>query len=365
MDSRESKSLAPPPQSQQHSQPQMMIGPPNMYSHGGLFNGTSSPPPPVMQNPCFSLSPPGQSAPMAVESLNPQFAGRSTSQEGPPGFSGDTGKQKKKRGRPRKYPLDSNIGLGLTSDSGPCSPSASPLPSSVRATNNENSNVGTPGSDPPVKKNKGRPPSSGKKQMDALGSSGFAFTPHVLLVEAGEDITEKINAFSMEGPRNVCIISANGSICNATLLQPALSDRAVTYEGRFQILSFTGAFSPPESNGSLGGSTTIFVSLAGSDGRVLGGGVMGKLIAATQVQVIIGSFIAEGGAKKQTKSGISPTTMSKPVTAESPASEGPTTASSHENGGSPSAAPFAQQHHQAHNMSVYSSMGWGNSTMKM
>lgn len=325
-----------------------------MYPHG-LFNGGGASSPAVMQNPSFSLSPPGQSAPAAVESLNSPLVGRSTSQEGPPGFSGDTGK--KKRGRPRKYPLDGNIGLGLASDSGPCSPSAS----SGRATNHENSGI-----DPPVKKNKGRPPNSGKKQMDALGSSGFAFTPHVLLVEAGEDITSKVNAFSMEGPRNVCIISANGSICNVTLLQPALSDRAVTYEGRFQILSLTGAFSPPESDGSLSGSTTIFVSLAGSDGQVLGGGVMGKLIAATQVQVFIGSFIAEG-TKKQSKPGISPTT-SKPVAAESPASEGPTTASPHENGGSPSAAaaPFgnvAPHHHQAHNM--YSSMGWGNSAMKM
>lgn len=37
-------------------------------------------------------------------------------------------------------------------------------------------------------------------------------------------------AFSQQGPRTVCILSANGAICNVTLRQPAMSGGTVTYE---------------------------------------------------------------------------------------------------------------------------------------
>ena len=37
-------------------------------------------------------------------------------------------------------------------------------------------------------------------------------------------------AFSQQGPRTVCILSANGAICNVTLRQPAMSGGSVTYE---------------------------------------------------------------------------------------------------------------------------------------
>lgn len=46
-------------------------------------------------------------------------------------------------------------------------------------------------------------------------------------------------AFSQEGPRTVCILSANGAICNATLRQPALSGGTVAYEvGATDILCY-------------------------------------------------------------------------------------------------------------------------------
>ena len=40
-------------------------------------------------------------------------------------------------------------------------------------------------------------------------------------------------AFSQQGPRTVCILSANGAICNVTLRQPAMSGGTVTYEVPF------------------------------------------------------------------------------------------------------------------------------------
>ena len=37
-------------------------------------------------------------------------------------------------------------------------------------------------------------------------------------------------SFSQQGPRTVCILSANGAISNVTLRQPATSGGLVTYE---------------------------------------------------------------------------------------------------------------------------------------
>ncbi|MCD7448145.1 hypothetical protein HAX54_038701 [Datura stramonium] len=69
-------------------------------------------------------------------------------------------------------------------------------------------------------------------------------------------------------------------ICNATLQPTSNGGGTVTYEGLLEIISLTGSFLRSESNGSKGPSG-LSVSLAGSDGRVLGGGVAGMLMAAT------------------------------------------------------------------------------------
>lgn len=45
-----------------------------------------------------------------------------------------------------------------------------------------------------------------------------------------QDIASKIMAFSQQGPRTVCILSANGAVSDVTLRQPAISGGTVTYE---------------------------------------------------------------------------------------------------------------------------------------
>ncbi|KAJ7513909.1 hypothetical protein O6H91_23G019500 [Diphasiastrum complanatum] len=184
---------------------------------------------------------------------------------------------KKKRGRPRKYAEgadgNNNISLALLSPG----PSAEgPLSS-----NGE--------------KRRGRPPGSGKKQhLAALGSAGQGFTPHVITIAAGEDVATKIMSFSQIGSRALCVLSANGAISNVTLRQTATSGGTVTYEGRFEILSLSGSFLLTEDSGTRSRTGGLSVSLAGPDGRVVGGGVAGMLTAASPVQVVVGSFIAEG-----------------------------------------------------------------------
>ncbi|CAK9173138.1 unnamed protein product [Ilex paraguariensis] len=203
------------------------------------------------------------------------------------------GKVKKKRGRPRKYGPDGSVTMPL-----------SPTPISSSAP-------------PPVidfsagKRGKVRPVGSASKsvpkmEMESLGewvscSVGANFTPHIITVNAGEDVTMKVISFSQQGPRAICILSANGVISSVTLRQPDSSGGTLTYEGRFEILSLTGSFMPSESGGIRNRSGGMSVSLASPDGRVVGGGVAGLLVAASPVQVVVGSFLTGNQHEQKTK----------------------------------------------------------------
>ncbi|OVA15190.1 protein of unknown function DUF296 [Macleaya cordata] len=283
---------------------------------------------------------------------------------------------KKKRGRPRKYTVDGdNIALALTPLSSAPPPPPPPPPHYSHNNNNNNNNHNTQSSDPPpFKRNRGRPVGSGKKQqLDALGSSGVAFTPHVIAVEAGEDVASKIMAFSQQGPHAVCILSANGAICNVTLRQPATFGGTVTYEGRFEIISLSGSFLLTESGGTRSRTGGMSVSLAGSDGRVLGGGVAGMLMAATPVQVVVGKFIMEEekplpGSSKQEPSLAPPPphmmSFGAPLAAGSSPSQDASSESSDEAGSPLNRVPgaFNITGQSVQSMSGFSSFGgWGGS----
>jgi len=101
----------------------------------------------------------------------------------------------------------------------------------------------------------------------------------------------KVISFSQQGPRAICILSANGVIANVTLRQQDSLGGTVTYEGRFELLSLSGSFTPTDRGGTRSRSGGMSVSLAAADGRVIGGGVAGLLVAASPVQVVVGSFL--------------------------------------------------------------------------
>ncbi|CAN6461729.1 unnamed protein product [Victoria cruziana] len=195
---------------------------------------------------------------------------------------------KRKRGRPRKYGPDGTMALALKPLSSATPPSATPL----------------------QKRGRGRPPGSGRKQQLAAfgewlaGSAGMGFTPHVITISAGEDISAKMMSFSQQGPKVVCILSASGAVSTVTLRQPSTSGGTVTYEGRFEILCLSGSYLSSENGGAHSRVGGLSVSLASPDGRVIGGGVAGLLIAASPVQVIVGSF-NYGSQKSQQKQGSS------------------------------------------------------------
>ncbi|AQL05462.1 AT-hook motif nuclear-localized protein 13 [Zea mays] len=130
---------------------------------------------------------------------------------------------RKKRGRPRKYAPDGSMALALAPISSASAGGGGGAAAPGQQQQHGGFSIGSPPSDPSAKR-RGRPPGSGKKkQFEALGSWGIAFTPHILAVKAGEDVASKIMTFSQQGPRTVCILSANGAISNVTLRQPATS----------------------------------------------------------------------------------------------------------------------------------------------
>ncbi|KAI8030110.1 AT-hook motif nuclear-localized protein 3 [Camellia lanceoleosa] len=188
---------------------------------------------------------------------------------------------KKKRGRPKKYGPDGSLRVAL-----------SPMPISA--------SIPLTGDFSAWKQGGGRPIDSFKKkhklEFETPGervaySVGANFTPHVITVNAGEDVSMKVISFSQQGSRAICILSANGAISNVTLRQANSSGGTLTYEGRFEILSLTGTFVITDSGGTKSRSGGMSVSLAGPDGRVFGGALAGLLVAAGPVQVVVGSFL--------------------------------------------------------------------------
>nr|GEV67187.1 AT-hook motif nuclear-localized protein 10-like isoform X1 [Tanacetum cinerariifolium] len=173
-----------------------------------------------------------------------------------------------------------------------------------------------------AKKVRGRPPGSSNKKpkiresfgSGGFGSGGYGFTPHIIVVQPGEDVLNKIMSFSQNGPRAVCIMSGIGVITNVTLRQAATSGGTATYEGRFDILALSGSFVLSEAYGQRTRTGGLSITLSGPDGRVFGGVVAGLLVAASPVQVIVGSFLPEISKEPMVANHVEPLNATPRVT---------------------------------------------------
>ncbi|KAI4345768.1 hypothetical protein L6164_012864 [Bauhinia variegata] len=143
--------------------------------------------------------------------------------------------------------------------------------------------VGTrrPRGRPPGSKNKPKPP------IFLTRDSPNALRSHVMEVAGGADVAESVAQFARRRQRGVCVLSGSGSVANVTLRQPAAPGAVVALHGRFEILSLTGTFLPGP---SPPGSTGLTVYLAGGQGQVVGGSVVGSLLAVGPVMVIAATF---------------------------------------------------------------------------
>ncbi|KAL6290080.1 hypothetical protein ACE6H2_007590 [Prunus campanulata] len=134
---------------------------------------------------------------------------------------------------------------------------------------------------PAGSKNKAKPP------IIITRDSANALRSHVMEVANGCDIMDSVSTFARRRQRGVCILSGSGTVTNVTIRQPASPGSVVTLHGRFEILSLSGSFLPPPAPPAASGLT---IYLAGVQGQVVGGGVVGPLLASGPVVIMAASF---------------------------------------------------------------------------
>jgi predicted DNA-binding protein with PD1-like motif len=141
------------------------------------------------------------------------------------------------------------------------------------------------------RKPRGRPAGSKNKPKPPViitRDSPNVLRSHVMEIASGADIMEAISTFARKRQRGVSILSGTGVVTNVTIRQPSGPPGTVaTLHGRFEILSLSGAFLPAP---SPPGASGLMIYLAGGQGQVIGGSVMGELVASGPVMIIAASF---------------------------------------------------------------------------
>ncbi|KAL1556789.1 AT-hook motif nuclear-localized protein 24 [Salvia divinorum] len=164
----------------------------------------------------------------------------------------------------------------------------------------DDSTVGGGGGSPPAatgegemsvnRRPRGRPAGSKNKPKPPIiitRDSANALRTHVMEISDGCEIMDAVASFARRRQRGVCVMSGTGSVANVTLRQPAAPGAVMTLHGSFEILSLSGSFLPPPAPPAATGLT---VYLAGGQGQVLGGSVVGQLLASGPVIVMAASF---------------------------------------------------------------------------
>lgn len=137
---------------------------------------------------------------------------------------------------------------------------------------------------------RGRPPGSRNRPKPPVvitKDSPNALHSHVLEIGSGGDVYECLAAFVQRRRCGVSVLSGSGVVKDVMLCQPAAPDGVVSLQGRFEILSLSGTFLPEP---SPPGATRLTVFLAGGQGQVLGGVVVGALTASVPVTVVAATF---------------------------------------------------------------------------
>ncbi|XP_042002463.1 AT-hook motif nuclear-localized protein 22-like [Salvia splendens] len=137
---------------------------------------------------------------------------------------------------------------------------------------------------------RGRPAGSKNKPKPPIiitRDSANALRSHVMEIANGCDVHDSISTFATRRQRGVCILSGTGTVTNVTLRQPAAPTSVLTLHGRFEILSLSGSFLPPPAPPA---ASALAIYLAGSQGQVVGGTVVGPLLASGPVVIMAASF---------------------------------------------------------------------------
>ncbi|XP_047975639.1 AT-hook motif nuclear-localized protein 20-like [Salvia hispanica] len=139
----------------------------------------------------------------------------------------------------------------------------------------------------PRRRPRGRPPGSKNKPRAPIPIPvpNAAHPTNFIQIAAGSDIFQSLADIARSRQVGVSVSSASGRVSNVTLRQP---NGVFTVTGICEIISLSGAFLP--SSISQPGYAALNVSLAGNQGKVFGGPVVGTLIASGPVVIVVNTF---------------------------------------------------------------------------
>ncbi|KAL2481844.1 AT-hook motif nuclear-localized protein 16 [Abeliophyllum distichum] len=142
-----------------------------------------------------------------------------------------------------------------------------------------------------IRRPRGRPVGSKNKPKPPIvitRDSANALKAHAMEVASGCDVNESLLNFAHRKQRGISVLSATGCVTNVTLRQPSSSGSIVTLHGRFEILSLLGSILPPP---APPGVTGLTIYLTGTQGQVVGGNVVGALVASGPVVIMAATFM--------------------------------------------------------------------------
>ncbi|KAL1224359.1 AT-hook motif nuclear-localized protein 4 [Cardamine amara subsp. amara] len=187
------------------------------------------------------------------------------------------------------------------SESKPISPSPSPVietaiaaPATVdEGINSAKRKRGRPRKqDGEVIKQSGPPKKSLRNSKGDMSMSrgGQDFTPHIFTVNSGEDIVKRIMSFTQNGSRGISVLSANGAVSNVKIQPLDLNRNALTFKDAYEIITLKNSMVITERGRVKNKKRGWKITIGGAEGRIFTGTLAGKLIAASPVQVVIGSY---------------------------------------------------------------------------
>uniref|UniRef100_A0A453SHQ6 PPC domain-containing protein n=1 Tax=Aegilops tauschii subsp. strangulata TaxID=200361 RepID=A0A453SHQ6_AEGTS len=139
----------------------------------------------------------------------------------------------------------------------------------------------------PLRRPRGRPMGSKNKPKPPIiitRDSPDALHSHILEVAPGADVAACVAEYARRRGRGVCVLGASGSVVDVVVRGAA---SAAPLPGRFELLSMTGTVLPPPAPSEASG---LAVMLSAGQGQVLGGCVVGPLVAAGPVTLFAATF---------------------------------------------------------------------------
>ncbi|XP_047074235.1 AT-hook motif nuclear-localized protein 29-like [Lolium rigidum] len=137
----------------------------------------------------------------------------------------------------------------------------------------------------PLRRPRGRPMGSKNKPKPPViitRDSPNALHSHILEVPPGADVVACVAEYARRRGRGVCVLGASGAVADV-----AVRGAAGPIPGRLELLSMTGTVLPPPAPAEASG---LAVLLSAGQGQVVGGCIVGPLVAAGTVTLFAATF---------------------------------------------------------------------------